>query len=237
MQAFKERFLLWSYYNLLPAKAQLHISHSQSKCSSGLQIIMILQSITLQDAWTTRHRSNKSISVFLQSQQKTESLFRDSVFNICWYIFLLPMMLCFFNLLNKHNQKADKKQNTGYPDSFFTVCHRESSSDSCSYSKQKDNGIIAQCLVKQARLSFAYVGWKSCCTASEIPDAHGTGIRGSFYLSEGLYLQGTGEGYHGGSQYIHISRYKAYQEQQDNFYQKDSLAPVKASGIAEFFLN
>ena len=50
MQAFKERFLLWSYYNLLPAKAQLHISHSQSKCSSGLQIIMILQSITLHDA-------------------------------------------------------------------------------------------------------------------------------------------------------------------------------------------
>ena len=28
MQAFKERFLLWFYYNLLSFKAQLHISHS-----------------------------------------------------------------------------------------------------------------------------------------------------------------------------------------------------------------
>ena len=66
---------------------------------------------------------------------------------------------------------------------------------------------------------------------------HGAGIGISFNLSEGLHLKGAGEGYQGGGKHVQVPWDEANQKQQDDLYQKDSLAPVKASGIAEFFLN
>ena len=146
-------------------------------------------------------------------------------------------MLCLFHFLDKHKKEADEEQDAGNPDGFWAVGYGKSAANSCADGKQKNDGEVAQCLMKQSWLLFPHVGGKGCGAASKVSDAHGAGISVSFYLTEGLYLQGAGEGYQSGRKNIHVPRYEAYQEQQDNFYQKDSLAPVKASGIAEFFLN
>ena len=146
-------------------------------------------------------------------------------------------MLCLFNFLNEHKQEAYQQQDTGCPDSSRSICNRKSAANTCTNGKQKYNGKITQCLMKQSWLSFTHIRGKSCGAASQISNAHGAGIGIAFHLSESLYLQCTGEGYHSGSQYVHIPRYEAYQEKQDNFYQKDSLAPMKAFGITEFVLN
>ena len=91
--------------------------------------------------------------------------------------------------------------------------------------------------MKQAGLSFTHVSGKSGSAASQISDTHGAGIGISFNLSEGLHLKGAGEGYQGGGKHVQVPWDEANQKQQDDLYQKDSLASVKASGIAEFFLN
>ena len=81
------------------------------------------------------------------------------------------------------------------------------------------------------------VSYTHLSAASQISDTHGAGIGLSFNLSEGLHLKGAGEGYQGGGKHVQVPWDEANQKQQDDLYQKDSLAPVKASGIAEFFLN
>ena len=90
--------------------------------------------------------------------------------------------------------------------------------------------------MKQAGLSFTHVSGKGCSAASQISDTHGAGIGISFNLSEGLHLKGAGEDTRWW-QARSVPWDEANQKQQDDLYQKDSLAPVKASGIAEFFLN
>ena len=91
--------------------------------------------------------------------------------------------------------------------------------------------------MKQSWFLFPHVGGKGCSTASKISDTHGAGVGISFYLTEGLHLKGAGEGYQGSGKHVQVPWDEANQKQQDDLYQKDSLAPVKASGIAEFFLN
>ena len=69
----------------------------------------------------------------------------------------------------------------------------------------------------------------------QISDTHGAGIGISFNLSKVCTWKGAGEGYQGGGRHVQVPWDEANQKQQDDLYQKDSLAPVKASGIAEFF--
>lgn len=119
-----------------------------------------------------------------------------------------------FRSRNKHEQKDDEEKDAGNPQSLHSPVRDKNASRACSHSKGKDDAEIMERTMKESFLAGAFVMDKSLNPASQVTNAHGTGVLVRVHLAEGLNLHGTGKRNQGVGQKVQTGREIANQKKQ-----------------------